>query len=348
MFNLNIIMLAMQRFWCCNHQVKTIFTANLFVIIFALSFTQPVNKYSQLDELAITNPFIADGYTLIAEVNSLRAAHGLPGYNVHPILMQIAQAHSAYQASIGTVTHYGADGSRPYQRALAAGYPVAGDLSLGGIFSENIMAGPNLTPKEAVAAWQGDAPHLSTMLSPNFNDVGAGIAVVGSYVYYTLDVGLASGSPVPYTPSVGETPGAPVTYVAPVSVNTPLEDGSIIHIVKPGETLWSIAAAYGVKVDDVRSLNKLWSGALIYPGSKLIIRLSVTKTPVPPTPTTTRRPTPTRPLYPTATGTVTLIPTPVPAAAAPNNETTLIVLGIVVLSLSMAGVLTWVSDKHAS
>jgi LysM repeat protein len=342
-------MLAMQRFWCCNHQVKTIFAANLFVVIFALSFTQPVNKYSHLDELAITNPLIADGYTLIAEVNSLRTTNGLPAYNINPILMQISQAHSMYQASIGTVTHYSADGSRPYQRALAAGYPVAGDLSLGGIFSENIMAGPNLTPKEAVAAWQGDAPHLNTMLSPNFNDVGAGVAVVGSYVYYTLDVGLASGSPFPYTPSVGETPGAPlVTYVAPVSVNTPLEDGSITHIVKPGETLWSIAAAYGVKLDDVRSLNKLWSGTLIYTGNKLIIRLSVTKTPEPPTPTTTRRPTPARPLYPTATGTVTLFPMPVPAAAAPNNETTLIVLGIVVLSLSIAGVLTWVSDKRAS
>lgn len=339
-------MLAMQRFWCCNHQVKTIFSANLFVIIFVLAFTQPVKKYSQLDELAIINPIIADGYTLIAEVNSLRAAHGLPGYNVHPILMQIAQAHSEYQASIGTWTHYSANGFDEYRRAIAAGYPAADAFSV----DENVMMGTiNLSPQDVVAAWQSDAPHLNNMLSSKYKDVGAGVAVLGDYIYYTLDVGLASGSPVPYTPSVGETPRAPlVTYVAPVSVNTPLEDGSIIHIVKPGEAPWSIAAAYGINVDDLRKLNKLWSETLIYPGNKLIIRLSVTKTPEPPTPTSTRKPTPTRPLYPTATGTVTLIPTPVPAAAAPNNETTLIVLGIVVLSLSIAGVLTWVSDKRAS
>lgn len=69
---------------------------------------------------------VADAYTLIAEVNALRAANGLPAYQINATLMAVAQAHSQYQANTGTVTHYSADGSRPYQRALAAGIQLAG------------------------------------------------------------------------------------------------------------------------------------------------------------------------------------------------------------------------------
>lgn len=68
---------------------------------------------------------------VIDEVNALRAEEGLSPYKVNSVLMTIAQAHAEYQARTGVVTHYGADGSRPYQRAIAAGYSVAGDLSSG-------------------------------------------------------------------------------------------------------------------------------------------------------------------------------------------------------------------------
>jgi uncharacterized protein YkwD len=94
----------------------------------------------------------SDAYDLIEAVNALRIANGLPAYNAHPILMGISQAHAEYMASAGSVTHYGADGSRPYQRALAAGYPLAGDLSQGGYFSENITAGQDLSAQSAVEA----------------------------------------------------------------------------------------------------------------------------------------------------------------------------------------------------
>src|SRR5205823_1348766 len=97
------------------------------------------------------------------------------------------QTHAEYMAAIRTVTHYDAGGLRPYQRGLAAGYPLAGDLSLGGFYSENIMAGNNLSVQEAVTAWQGDTPHLLTMLAPGLQEIGAGVALVGGYVYYVID-----------------------------------------------------------------------------------------------------------------------------------------------------------------
>ena len=64
---------------------------------------------------------------LVAAVNALRASYGLAPYNVDPILMAVAQAQNNYSISIGSVTHYGPDGSRPRDQAIAAGYGGWGD-----------------------------------------------------------------------------------------------------------------------------------------------------------------------------------------------------------------------------
>lgn len=226
----------------------------------------------------------SDAYELIDAVNALRIANGLPAYNAHPILMRVSQAHAQHMASSGSMTHYGADGSRPYQRALAAGYPVAGDLSQGGFFSENIIAGNNLSARSAVERWLGDAPHTNTMLSTYAQDIGAGVVVAGSYVYYVIDVGLATGSTPRYTPGPdGTFPTA--EYFAPlvstIMPNTPAADGAIRHTVKGGETLWLIAITYGTKVDSIRSLNNLAPDAPLHPGRDLLIFPPGTLTPPP-------------------------------------------------------------------
>jgi hypothetical protein len=247
---------------------------------------------------------------LIQEVNALRVSQGLPAYQTNSILMQIAQAHANYMAASGQVTHYGPNGERPYQRALAAGYPLAGDLSQGGFFSENIVGGSNLSPKAAVQSWQGDAPHLNTMLSPNLQEIGAGVAVRDGYYYYVIDCArpTTSRTPQPYTPGPGLP--APGTFSAsewmmPVFTVTPREDGRVIHVVQSGQTLWSIAIAYGIKIEDLRRLNNLY-GNTIYEGQKLLITRLPTATPtsVPPTDTPT--------LWPTATPRPVDSPTPSP------------------------------------
>jgi LysM repeat protein len=216
-----------------------------------------------------------DPYALIAEVNALRAANGLPELIPDPILMSVSQAHADYMASIGSVTHYSADGSRPFQRSLAAGYPVAGDLSLGGFHSENIIAGTNMTPAEAVGYWTGDEPHLNTMISSQYVDIGAGISSVGDKIYYVIDTSRKSGSAVPaYTLQVVN--GTPVVNLNPlvstIFPSTPAADGSVIHQVRPGETMWLIAITYGVKIDEILALNNLTKDSPIYPKQKLIIR----------------------------------------------------------------------------
>lgn len=277
---------------------------------------------------ASADAFPSTAQALIDAVNALRVAHGLSPYRVDPILMSIAQAQAEYMASIGTWTHTGPDGSRPYQRALAAGYLVAGDLSQGGWFSENVIMGYKMSAEEAVQAWLGDEAHKNTMLSPVYRDAGAGVAVVGNTYYYCLDVGLSTGgTPVVYTP-FGNTP------TPTIIPNTPNPDGSIVHVVQPGEILLAIAAAYNVPLADLLRLNNLTVNSVIYPNQKIVIRPAFTPTPTQPTPTASLLPT----LTPWPTSTPTTSPlvsqTATPAGIRPSslsNANAAALIGLILL-----------------
>jgi uncharacterized protein YkwD len=285
---------------------------------------------------------------LIAAVNSLRVANGLPPYNPHPVLMQIAQAHADYMAATGSVTHNGPSGERPFQRALNAGYPLAGDLSLGGFFSENILAG-QFTPERAVQIWQGDAPHLNTMLSPNLQDIGAGVTRVGDFIYYVIDAGLASNGPIDYTPSVPvSTPSTPgiSQFIVPVVSSTPDESGLVYHEVQNGQSLWAIAIAYETKIDEIRRLNNLLADAPIYPGDRLLIRKDVGPTPVNTAETTlpTIRPTVSKTLKPPSQPTATketFQKTTQIQPVSDQSRSTGIIVGITLVAILVAGMLTW-------
>jgi len=213
-------------------------------------------------------------YEVISLVNQLRAARGLAPYQANSALMAAAQAHSEYQASIGSITHSGAGGSRPADRAVAAGY--GGGLKV--YVSENIYGGNNASPQQAVGWWQGDSLHLTTLISPNYVDVGVGVAVGGNTVYYTLDAGYVSGSPgnPPSNSSAGSSPVATsrpaVAAIIPIQVATPAADGSIVHIVQQGQALWNIAAAYKIELSELLALNGLTKDTFIYPGDKIIVR----------------------------------------------------------------------------
>jgi LysM repeat protein len=252
--------------------------------------------------------------------------------------------------SVNGVSHIGYGGTRPYQRALNAGYPLAGDLSLGGFMSENITAGKDKSVQQAVLEWQGDAPHLNTMLSPNLTEIGAGVAIVSGYVYYVIDCAQPTSSgAVSYTPQptsssggTGTTPkpgGAVAPLVSTIIPNTPDAEGKLYHTVKPGETLWLIAITYGVKIADIRRLNGLAENQEIFPGTKLLILKMPTPTPMN-TVTVTLPPTRTPFATWTPSPTITSI-TPTPqktAAASPSSSMT--VLGVIVLAaLVLSGVM---------
>jgi len=149
-------------------------------------------------------------------------------------------------------------------------------------------------------------------------------------------------------PVLAQTGGTPAPQdIVPVTPSTPEADGSIIHEVQYGQTLWMIVEAYGVDRDELVRLNNLsGTNPILFPGQKLIIRLAPTPT-ITPTFTSTLRP-PTRtptlsptPVTPRPTRTITPIPSPTPRPLVPDfrklDSSTRRGLGIGFLVVSMLG-----------
>lgn len=70
----------------------------------------------------------------------------------------------------------------------------------------------------------------------------------------------------------------PVPIAAPVRAQQAREDGSIVHVVQPGDTIWAIGVAYNVHPYRIISQNQLdeilMAGGVIVPGQELLIRRS--------------------------------------------------------------------------
>ncbi len=292
-------------------------------------------------------PDLSTAAELIEAVNALRATYGLPAYTPNSILMGIAQTHAEYLAAIGVSnTHIDAYGRRPFQRALDAGYPVAGDLSQGGWFSENVIGGVGMDAQGAMEWWINSPPHLNTMISTVLRDIGAGVAVVGNTYFYVIDCGLSTGgTPVAYTPP------AYINYPTAIqATNTPNADGSVTYIVQRGDTALGIAVAYGISLSELLAMNGLTEKSIIYPNQQIIIRAGYTPTPTLPTSTPTIRSTMTS--WPTSTPTSTetpvppIPPTPTQIPALPVSTARDAVLVIVVAALAVAALLALVGRRR--
>jgi len=308
---------------------KAITAALAVALLAALSVWQPRAAHAENCPAA-----------LIAQVNALRASHGLPPYQTNAILMAVAQAHSDYQASIQTMTHIGPDGSHPRDRVRAAGYGAGHAVFV----SENIAWGYNQSPASVIQMWTGDQPHWNTMMGEHYRDIGAGCATDGrGATYYTIDAAYYIGEAPPPPTLEGGTPAPTPTVVLPVVPivkATPNPDGSIIHILRYGQTLSGIAYVYKVPLADLLRYNNLTLNTTLYPGQKIIVRPpTITATPTtPPTPTETATPpataTPTASITPTVTpftaSTLTAIAVNTPQVT-PGQEDTNVPHGAVVL-----------------
>jgi LysM repeat protein len=326
--------------------------ARQLLIIFQLVFLPVMSAPARADAVHQTVGTIT-AYDLINAVNALRAAYGLPLYGINSILLFTAQNQAEFMASTGQVTHSGPGGITLTQRLLAAGYPLAGDLTLGGFRAENITSGnEGMGAESAVDGWMSDALHQNTMLSPNLTEIGAGAAVANGRVYLVIDAARpvdAPNLPVVETSSVGSGAGVLVgeAPIAPVTLSTPNSRGEVIHEVLYGQTLWRLAILYGVKIEDIKRLNGLFDN-IIYPGNTLLIKTEATYTPIPPTATVE---VPAMTPAPSATLTVSWLPT---AAATATPRTAIPVeasnvmgwaLGIIALAILGGGAFAWFGSR---
>jgi LysM repeat protein len=245
---------------------------------------------------------------LINAVNQLRQSLGLAPYSVDSYLMGFAQSHSDYMAALGGWTHTRADGTTSFDYGI----------------KENVAMGNNMSIQQCVHTIWSDWVHWQTMTAYATGRVGAGVAVADGVVYYTLNVlpeDSAVSQPAPASNTTGSTSqttlNQPIT-IAQVIISTPGADGSIIHTVSYGDTLWTISEAYDVPIDQILTNSGLSQGTTtVYEGQDLIIQAAadptntptITNTPTPVTPTPTQ-PRPTMTPFPTRTP----LPSPTPTS----------------------------------
>ena len=253
----------------------------------------------------------ASPYELIDTVNQVRTSNGLPPLEIDNILMVTAQYTSDYMAANNLHSHIG----NVRERVAAAGYGGGATVWA----TENFSMGSNKTIEQVVYTDWADPVHMLPMEDPNYYHIGAGITEIDGTVWYVIHAAYTSGGS--YTPNSTPSAGIPTQeIIIPVKTVTPQDDGSIVHLVEPGQALWSIAIAYGLKIVDLVTLNRLSpSKPIIYAGHELLVQASFTPT-ISPTitetskpPTRTPRPTSTpRPTRPTRTATITATQTAIP------------------------------------
>ena len=339
-------------------QYNNFMPRHLIYFVLALTFIATLSSTSPTRAESVNQPVAAGSpFDLINAVNALRTSYGLAPYSINSILMYTAQAQADFMAATGNVSHAGPGGIGLTDRLLAAGYPLGGDLSAGGFRAENITSGnESRTAQSAVDGWTGDSLHLNTMISPNLSEIGAGVAIANGRVYYVIDCALPNTDGLPQVstsvPGSASTVPAREAPISIVTVNTPNSEGNVIHEVKPGQSLWQIAIAYEVKIDDIKRLNNLFDNN-IYPGNKLLIKTDVVRSIASPTEFRISEPTgtsiqivasPTSAFLPIAARTSNLAETASPDSV--NNKSFMgIAMSIIALALLGGGVLTWLGSK---
>lgn len=221
------------------------------------------------------------GSQVIALVNALRASYGLPPLTPHPALNAAAQSHANWIIATGQWGHVGEGGSSPQDRATAAGYS--------GFVLENYVGGSNMSPQRAVDWWTNSPIHLRGMLATPHEHVGIGVVTGGTNLYVLLVGRPATARPAAGPGGSGSVPGSqeeeePAVIAVPVVRAEPRPDGSIVHQVQQGQTVWDLAMVYGVDLGELRALNNLGPSMVIHPGDEILIQLGPGMAP-PPTPT---------------------------------------------------------------
>lgn len=209
---------------------------------------------------------------VIAAINDFRAQNSLPAYQQNSILMQIAQGQSDWIASQVTTSdiHAGPDGSRPRDRAFAAGYGGGQQIFI----SEIAKYGIGETPQSALEWWKQSPDHYPTLVASTYVEIGCGVSTDGNGRYYYVCVtGYMVGGE--YTSSSSSSSQGPQQPAAPVMIPVtkadPQPDGSVVHIIRTGQTLWTLAAVYEVPLQQLLELNNLPEWAVIFPGDEVLV-----------------------------------------------------------------------------
>ncbi len=208
---------------------------------------------------------------VVAIINAYRAENGLPAYVENSLLSQLAQGQADWLASQGTPgdVHAGPGGTRPRDRAAAAGYGNGQSFFVSEIGKYSIGE----TPQSAVDWWKQSPDHNPTMIASTYVEIGCGVSTDGNGRYYYICLtGYVAGGSATTNPQAQAAPQAAAAPVMiPVTKADPQPDGSIVHIIRQGQTLWTVAAVYEVPLQQIIDLNGYTESQIIFPGDEVIV-----------------------------------------------------------------------------
>ena len=197
--------------------------------------------------LLIAMPVSAQGTAvqLLQRVNELRASVGQAGYTSNVALASAAQNQATWMVNTGKVSHTQDDGSGPRVRAQNAGYGS-------NWVSENIYMGSRSGIADAWNFWINSPIHYAGMTSPNYNNIGIGVASGANGYAFVLVFGNSAGS-LPQSSSTSgnnNNPNSSNQVAAPPSFVVGVDAiGNIMHEVQAGDTMGDIALIYGYTWD---------------------------------------------------------------------------------------------------
>ena len=150
---------------------------------------------------------------LIDAINQFRVANGLSPLQRDERLMAAARRHTNDMATNNFCSHYGSDGSNPFDRMRDAGYPLE-------VGSEVIACGYRGVG-DVLAAWQESPNHRTILLDANLTDIGCGYAEADTVTHYYWACDLARPNKAGPMPTPSRTP-SPLPSATPTPTNSPL------------------------------------------------------------------------------------------------------------------------------
>lgn len=147
-------------------------------------------------------------------------------------------------------------------------------------YDSDVIWSPNATPHDRWDLMTVSATSTGTTVTLFLFSTQAWPAQINSTYWddASLSIGGAggvapsAGTPPPGSAPVATVPPPPPAFVGFVTAQTPQPDGSIIHIIQAGDTIDSIAVAYGLTRAQLLALNPTVNARFIQIGQELLVR----------------------------------------------------------------------------
>ncbi|MET0407122.1 MAG: CAP domain-containing protein [Hyphomicrobium sp.] len=97
-------------------------------------------------------------------INAYRKQHGLKPLKLNPELTEAAKSHSSDLAKWDRISHYGSDGSNPWDRVKRTGYKAR-------LTAENVGTG-QVNFNEVMKGWEDSPGHNKNLLTPDATNMG--------------------------------------------------------------------------------------------------------------------------------------------------------------------------------